>query len=449
MEKFSQASGISIDDLRIFFSIIAHVPLSFVYRLLPVKTEQDRLIRKIYGFIVAIITHWFCFDLFGNIVFFLSTMLAYWMALQCNENKKTFWISLMTFSSLCVANIIRMIVDYEGNSNNVSLLFMMLAPRMIYFNWTVSRKYGAKLENEIPSYFDYVFFIYSFIGGLTGPVFNYEEHENFIAQTYPEKEINWKLIAVNGLEFVCFTSIFVVSSKVFDFKFIEKPEFKNFNVIFQILFVMLEAFLTRIRYMNAWKLNQIQTIAANIRCSDSKYENYVKTISFKGVELQNSTKIRIDSWNMSIQKWLKNCFYLPSISILNLSPHRASQLTFVVSAFWHGFYPTYYISFFAWNFVSETEKLVFKCKPIYKYFPLIYFRFMLDLNGLLFKRFLMRTWWPIFNNLKYFYAFIFVGYGIMKVIGPRINKQFGTQIEKSVKNEQPKEEQKPNLKKRD
>jgi len=43
--------------------------------------------------------------------------------------------------------------------------------------------------------------------------------------------------------------------------------------------------------------------------------------------------------------------------------------TFIVSAFWHGFYPFYYVMFFFAAILSEVAKDVFKAKSLFGFIP--------------------------------------------------------------------------------
>lgn len=426
MESISKTTGIPIDDLKCFLCILVQIPLSFLYRLLPTKTPQDLLVRKVYGVVVALASNFYCFGFWGNIVFLACMFLNYYLlSLQCTNAKRTLIISFVTFSAQCVANIIRLIVDYRGNSNNISLVFMILTPRMIYFNWTCCGLFEKDEVKRIPSVLDYFFYVYNFIGGQIGPVYTYEEYDHFIKQTYPETKVNFAELKDAVLNIIIGFGIFMLGSKYYDFDLLEKPEFREYNIFFQIGIILVEAVLIRARFATAWKIESLQVIAANIRDSESNYQDHIHTINWPNIELENSFKIRTENWNMSIQKWLKNCFYLKGQEVFKMTPKNASLMTFIVSAFWHGFYPTYYICFFIWNLLSEAEKLVFKCPVIYAWFPTFIFRMLMDMYGTLFKRFMFPEFMAAARNLWHFIALSFGLYAVFSVICPIINKKYG------------------------
>jgi lysophospholipid acyltransferase len=60
---------------------------------------------------------------------------------------------------------------------------------------------------------------------------------------------------------------------------------------------------------------------------------------------------------MSCQEWLRKCVYERS----HYKNKFYSQLiTFMVSAFWHGFYGGYYLSFLLWFVQVYVSQLVYK-----------------------------------------------------------------------------------------
>ncbi|KAH9496189.1 Lysophospholipid acyltransferase 2 [Bulinus truncatus] len=57
-----------------------------------------------------------------------------------------------------------------------------------------------------------------------------------------------------------------------------------------------------------------------------------------GVELSTSLKVNIDSWNKKTLVWLRRIVY-------DRAPSSKTLAVFTCSAFWHGFYPGYYLTF--------------------------------------------------------------------------------------------------------
>jgi len=85
-----------------------------------------------------------------------------------------------------------------------------------------------------------------------------------------------------------------------------------------------------------------------------KEDKWDRIVSVKPIQYElysYTTKDRLENWNTSIQTWLKRYIFFricpeaetrakPKLAVF------AANMTFMVSAFWHGFYPKYYFAFF-------------------------------------------------------------------------------------------------------
>lgn len=72
----------------------------------------------------------------------------------------------------------------------------------------------------------------------------------------------------------------------------------------------------------------------------------------------------------------------------------SNNVTFLVSALWHGFYPGYFIAFFNWSFVSIVAKSTYKAglnypskiynNIFFKSIKAFYFLYILNYFGIMF-----------------------------------------------------------------
>lgn len=101
----------------------------------------------------------------------------------------------------------------------------------------------------------------------------------------------------------------------------------------------------------------------------------------------------------------------------------------MISAFWHGFYPSYYIAFFHWSLVGNVSRYFYKLSVNYPHFPynnpiyqilrFIIPNFFMNYYGIVFmnlfmghvKLFLLNTW--IVNVIMYVTVafFVITGFG--------------------------------------
>ena len=95
--------------------------------------------------------------------------------------------------------------------------------------------------------------------------------------------------------------------------------------------------------------------------------------------------------------------------------------TFVVSAFWHGFYPSYYVMFVYAAVLSEVNYIVFKSQTLFKQYipkvliwPVCLFLNMSCMNyfGIVFCALTLENTWFF---LKETYGFVYIGLTLFMV----------------------------------
>jgi len=110
-------------------------------------------------------------------------------------------------------------------------------------------------------------------------------------------------------------------------------------------FVILAAFFTRPQYYFGFMVAEGAAIISGLGYNGNDAEGKAKWNAACGIdvwsfETANSYSMASNAWNMQTSVWLKRYIYFraPRGNIAMFS-------TYVVSAFWHGFYPGYYIFF--------------------------------------------------------------------------------------------------------
>lgn len=130
--------------------------------------------------------------------------------------------------------------------------------------------------------------------------------------------------------------------------------------------------ITRMKYYGVWTLTEGACILAGIgykgvdpvtgKASWDRLQN-VKPL---GVELAQNTHAYLGNWNINTNNWLRNYVYLRVTPKGKKPGFRASMATFVTSAFWHGFYPGYYLTFVLASFHQyiAKSKVLTSAQPI-------------------------------------------------------------------------------------
>lgn len=386
MMYWVEKSNIKEDEFNLLFIIIAYIPLSWALHFIPSSKKLGYKLREVYASSIGLGSCCYLFGFYNALALVPSTVFLYFASTQCKTPKLTFAISSLSFVYLSMFHVYRYFADYENNSQSFVNILMMQIPRCIYFNWfMLERRQSSENKEKLTiSLVDYLCYMFNFVGILTAPVYSYQEHvfmmQNESNDNRRSKRIHSLLLSLSVL--VC---IYVVlASNLRNWTWTASPEFSTYSVLYRLTFISLSALLIRTRYCVVWIIADIISVFANLSDAETNYQDPIYNINVRNVELNSSTKIRIDNWNITISRWLRKCFYNPLNNVLMLRKETSSLITFILSALWHGFYPAYYISFVLFYLNLQTERLFFKSKAA-KYVPGILWRIQMDLAAHLFN----------------------------------------------------------------
>jgi hypothetical protein len=110
----------------------------------------------------------------------------------------------------------------------------------------------------------------------------------------------------------------------------------------------------------------------DINKDNIKYDyERVKNIDYIEMEFNPHPGNVFRYWNMTVGIWLKRYVRDRFIFYKNLKPSSLRKnigflFTFIISAFWHGFYPSYYITFTHFPFMIMLYQNYEKINRIYK-----------------------------------------------------------------------------------
>ena len=129
------------------------------------------------------------------------------------------------------------------------------------------------------------------------------------------------------------------------------PAWKALPWVLRFGYVQLAAFAARFKYYAVWKMAEGACVMAGFgyngqdpKTGESRWDA-TSNINVWAYEAGESIKALADSWNMGTNKWLKHSVYFRVVSPGSKPGPLETFATFGVSAFWHGFYPGYYLMF--------------------------------------------------------------------------------------------------------
>jgi lysophospholipid acyltransferase len=126
----------------------------------------------------------------------------------------------------------------------------------------------------------------------------------------------------------------------------------DMSILYRLLYLWLSMLGNRCRYYFAWTLSEGSGIMAGLGfngydSSGNEKWDRLMNVDVLRIEFADTPRLLTTYWNFATANWLKNYVYLRQAkSIQHKVPKWAVYLTNMVSAFWHGFYPSYYLSFF-------------------------------------------------------------------------------------------------------
>ncbi len=322
-------------------------------------------------------------------------------ALTVHSELRPSIVTLLAVLLLSYFHISRMISGYMSWSLDVSGPLMLMTAKfsMAAFDLADGRQFksGKALSPDAhvsesrtrtcvvncPGIIEYMVYIFDFLGVIAGPVFHLREYIDFI---YLRNDFDTKLggthsLTIAGKRFLggCVLGGLYAAAGLFpqlSFAFVETEEFSSMSLIPKIILVHFTTSAMRLKYYFAWYMADAACLSAGIGYSPSNRDKFTRSQNavLQKVDWANCQAEALSHWNISISRWLRSCIYLRAIEapvprpLRGVLGHRqyATILTRFVSAFWHGFYPGYYLAFFSTVLQSEADSIARRfIKPMF------------------------------------------------------------------------------------
>ena len=236
---------------------------------------------------------------------------------------------------------------------------------------------------QMPGFLDFAGYVLFFPGLLAGPAFDYVDYSNFITTkmfelppgtdpalappTRKKRKIprsgriaSWKLMT--GLAWVL---VFLQMNNYYYSSYFLTDEYMRYNFFRRIFQLYMLGVTQRTKYYGVWALSEGACILAGIgyrgidpQTGTAAWDRLTNVQPWK-IELAQNVHDFIGYWNINTNHWLRNYVYLRVTPKGKKPGFRATLATFFTSAFWHGFYPGYYLTFILASFMQT----IAKCEP--------------------------------------------------------------------------------------
>jgi hypothetical protein len=329
--------------------IISEFPLGIISRKL-----HNLLARKIFHLIAGLVI---CYVIYKfEFLIVIAALLCVWVTLHFPGYARLLTI-LIPLGGIFWIHKKRLgtIDDWRSDVSGL-IMFSSLRTILLTFNIFDGKKKEVKRkqwENMkltfVPNLFDFFVYMFSFTGTFSGPILPFNIFIKTLELEADEKAEKEDI--ANGAKAFGLTFIYAVCSGLSTFLFptkmiISDPFYENPYLV-QILLSVLYSFFHTTRYMFAWTGCEASLkVQGATRFPDLFDPEYCRSFRPEIYFTQRHMGGLVNEWNHSVHFFLKECIHTRVLA-LGGGQLLARILTFLFSAFWHGFYPGYYIYAFA------------------------------------------------------------------------------------------------------
>jgi len=430
LQHLAEGLGVPTDQVKLVICMMLAVVLGWVHW----RIVRGEVLRHLFALIVGLSLALFQYGTIGLFGFAVTSVGTYLMLFLLPRERVAFPVFLFCFSYLSYVHIYRMYYDWMGWSQDYSTMQMVLTCKLtaLAYNYQdgavlVRRKKeeeplsATELEQEkyavakMPSLLEYYSYLAFFGSFLVGPVFEYTDYIRFIKR---EKEFVFIPTPVARSLQLMLQSILCICGFLFLFRYfhyahIRESDWGLHPYWYRILYLNFAMIGCKLRYYTGFKFGEAGNVASGFGYQGIKKDGSVDWDRARGVHIRLSefaatTKQTIDNWNISVSLWLRRYIYsrLAGRESSRLLKSFAQHLTMIVSAFWHGFYPSYYVTFFAFSLLTEVSKMGYQSdfsrlpgRPVLKFIARLWMYTTENLNGIVFAQLGLGETLAVLNNI--------------------------------------------------
>ncbi|KAL2828289.1 MBOAT, membrane-bound O-acyltransferase family-domain-containing protein [Aspergillus cavernicola] len=383
----ARLTGASVDELKLIASFLLSYPLAALLKRIP---DSQPWKKNVFNIAVSLFYLVGLFDLWDGLRTILYSAAGIYAIAHFIDGSMMPWIGfIFLMGHMSLNHIYRQILDDPGVID-ITGAQMVLVMKLSAFCWNVHdgrlpqdqlsdpQKYAA--ITAFPSILDYSGYVLFFPALFGGPAFDYVAYRRWIDTTLfevppgtdpskvpptrkkrkiPRSGTPAAKKAVIGLAWV-FT--FLQLSSFYNQDIALSPSFLDYSLVRRIWSLYMLGLTIRTKYYGVWTLAEGSCILSGMGYNGfdpntgKVFWNRLENIDPWKLETSQNSHGYLGSWNKNTNHWLRNYIYLRVTPKGKKPGFRASLATFATSAFWHGFYPGYYLTFVLGSFVQTVAK---------------------------------------------------------------------------------------------
>lgn len=386
-ENPARLTGASVDELKLIASFILSYPLAALLKRIP-----DAQPWKKNAFIIAVSLFYLVglFDLWDGLRTLGYSAAGIYAIAYYIDGSLMPWIGfIFLMGHMSISHIYRQLVD-DVHATDITGAQMVLVMKLSSFCWNVHdgrlpqdhlsdpQKYAA--IRDFPSILDYMGYILFFPSLFAGPSFEYVDYHRWIDTTLfdvppgtdpskvpptrkkrkiPRSGTPATKKALAGLGWIF---AFLQLGSLYSQELVLSETFMQYSFLRRVWILHMLGFTARLKYYGVWCLTEGACVLSGMGYngfdpkSGKVFWNRLENVDPWSLETAQNSHGYLGSWNKNTNHWLRNYVYLRVTPKGRKPGFRASLATFATSAFWHGFYPGYYLTFVLGSFVQTVAK---------------------------------------------------------------------------------------------
>ncbi|XP_064652034.1 lysophospholipid acyltransferase 1-like isoform X2 [Lineus longissimus] len=374
LEPLGEFTGLPIDQINFITCQFLALSITYPFRVWLHPSNTGTAVRHLFELGLGIAMTAFCFGQQMLHLLAQSTLCFLIMySLPIEYMHIVTFIAAMSY--LAITHIYRQIYDYGGYTLDITGPLMIMTQKLtsLAFSYhdgavkkldSLSKDQQQQMIKKLPTTLEFYSYMFYFHGIMCGPLSFFNDYIAFVNGTnftspikdkyaiqenghcnepikrmlVPSVCIMKKLLTASvAAAMMCYVVPYFEPERLLSKEFFQMSFFGKFGIMYMVMVMV------RQKYYFAWTLAEAVNYNAGLGFSgfdekgDEKWD-LIKSVSIWKVEMGTSFKLILDNWNITTLVWLRRVVY-------DRAPFQKTFAVFLVSAFWHGFYPGYYFMF--------------------------------------------------------------------------------------------------------
>nr|KAI8732524.1 membrane-bound O-acyltransferase domain-containing protein 2 [Biomphalaria glabrata] len=365
LAPLAETIGLPIDQINFLFCQLIALSLAFPFRSQLCVDKVGVRTRHIIETTIGLLLTIFCF---GSQLWHLlaQSIVSYLCMVFGGKSFSHALVFVFSMGYLSVCHIYRQIYDYGGYTLDITGPLMIQTQKLTSLAFALhdgrykdekelSHDQKSQAVKKLPDLLEYLSYMFYFHGIMVGPLTFFNDYIAFIEEKdvtnkseqssmkHPTADLNKLVVKKLLVATACCLGMMLLPGLFFNPEKLNSPDFYSWSFAYKVLFILGAMTIAKQKYYFAWKLADAVNNAAGFGFSGydqhgSPQWDLTDNVDIWGVEMSTSLKVNIDSWNKKTLLWLRRLVY-------DRAPMQKTLSVFTCSAFWHGFYPGYYVTF--------------------------------------------------------------------------------------------------------